>query len=450
MADMPEMADMPDVAGTAPSGDAVAALVEATARVAARDFPDLGFLDPGGVLELSVRTPGVSRIRLELPGRGWIHLVSVVVDADGLDGHEAVAARTTQATSSVGGPFRHAPRDESQILDPDNRTVAVHTGEQDRPWFEIAFDSPVDLNGLLLRNRPDRASARARGLQVLVQTSDGRWRTAYDGLLRERQLVHALEEGTAPETLAAGEAGGALLRLLSAVHVRDYQHCVKDLRALELPDDVDRLFKQVVSEHILRARHLEWTSHGIFRSFRFWSHREQRSYVAFAMEVVDALRGLSDSVCLGFGSVLAVVRDRALIPHDDDLDILIGFDPDRATTLAEGIALVREHLTAAGFTVSGHMMAHVWVSRKGRPHKLDVFVGLFEGDAIAWYPGKRGSLTRDMMFPAASRRLLGTDCAVPREPERYLEEVYGPGWTVPDPGFRHRWDGIGTYADIRE
>jgi hypothetical protein len=87
------------------------------------------------------------------------------------------------------------------------------------------------------------------------------------------------------------------------------------------------------------------------------------------------------------------------------------------------------------------------VARPGQGKKLDVFVGIFEGDTISWYPGTRGSLHRETMFPTSEGPMLGHACPLPRNPLQYLETVYGPGWRNPDPAFRHQWSGAG-YEDI--
>ncbi len=144
--------------------------------------------------------------------------------------------------------------------------------------------------------------------------------------------------------------------------------------------------------------------------------------------------------------MLSVVRDKALIPHDDDLDIIIGFEPTAAPTLTDALRLVEDHLRPLGYDVTGAFAAHRHVRRPGRK-RVDVFVGIFEGEAIAWYPGARGALTRDIVFPPTSADLLGVPCAIPAQPEVYLERLYGAGWRVPDPYFSHRWD-ISAYADI--
>jgi hypothetical protein len=99
-----------------------------------------------------------------------------------------------------------------------------------------------------------------------------------------------------------------------------------------------------------------------------------------------------------------------------------------------------------GYEVSGEFATHRHVRRPGRK-PVDVFVGIFEGDAIAWYPGARGGLTRQIVFPPVAAELLGVRCLIPAQPEVYLERLYGPGWRVPDPYFSHAWD-RSAYADI--
>ena len=219
------------------------------------------------------------------------------------------------------------------------------------------------------------------------------------------------------------------------------------LASPDLDADLVKAFRGLVNEQLLPSRQLMWTIHGPCRSFRFWSEDEQLTYVRFASEVVDVLRDLTPHVSLGFGSVLSVVRDRALIPHDDDLDLIIGFEPQEAATLADGLALVSTFLTERGYAVRGNWSAHRQVARTPKGKHLDIFVGLFEGDAISWYPGTRGALDRDTMYPTAVADLLGVPCRIPARPETYLERLYGPGWISPDPNFAHRWD-RSAYADL--
>ncbi|WP_229669654.1 galactose-binding domain-containing protein [Microlunatus endophyticus] len=441
-------------------------------RVVAK-FPDLRFLNPGGELELKMRIPAATAVRIELPSTESLHLATVLIDADGVT--DLVAA-TSRTTSSSWKDYDKTLA-SGILFDPGNRETAMHTRKEWQPWMQISFTDPVEISRIFIRNRDDGTSVRARGLQVLVQNDHGRWTTVYDGIRREREFAAAMNRAYggltarldpvigrlpawirpdlhrgAPAGILASKPqtnrlGGDLVRILTALYLRDYTGVARDSDLLDMSADQAAHFRALVNSNILAERELEWTSHGIRRSFRFWPRVEQEQYVSFAMGVVEALRDLNDCVCLGFGSVLAVVRDHTLIPHDDDLDILIGFTQDQASSLADGIALVRQCLIPKGYSVTGNLTAHQWVTKSGSSHKVDVFVGLFEGQAISWYPGKRGSLTREMMFPAKSMQFLGTECVVPREPEQYLEQVYGSTWSIPDSNFRHQWV-RSEYADI--
>lgn len=437
-------------------------LVDGFVRIA-DDFADLGFLDRGGTLDLRRRVPGVTSLRIELPGDEYLNLVSVIIDADGLD--DPRGQITATASSVLRGTYATA-LEEGRLVDPQNTELALLTKSEHKPWVEFNFDHPVDLRRVTVRNRNDEYSIRCRGIQVLVRTEDGRWSTIYDGVQREREFIRAVERRYGGDQVSrdpramlrrlrgkrpvgpADPVGADVVRMLTSIQLRDYPNVFKDLARIDLADDEVAKLRTLISDKIVSGRELEWTTHGIKRSFRFWSEQEKKDYLSFANEVINCLRQLNDNVCFGFGSVLAVVRDHELIPHDDDIDLLIGFEPTQASSLAEARAVVKEFLTDAGYVVTGKYTSLHWVFPPGRAgQKVDVFVGLFEGEAISWYPARRGALTRSMMFPTRHLELLGQDCAVPHDPEQYLEQIYGPGWRTPDTQFRHPWNRA-EYLDI--
>lgn len=438
-------------------------------------FNDLDFTEPGGTLELRRRVQQVTCLRIELPTVDALQLASVVVDADGVDDF---SAETTSTASSLSKNFQQALQ-QGFLFDPDNTETAMRTTRQQRPWLEFAFEHPVMLQRIRLRNVPDHdeLGLRNRGIQVLVRSADGCWSTIYDGVERERLFVQAVERRYAGQTLPQrararvgrllgrtheGEqqltdedllpavCGGDLAKILTGIRLGDYTNADADLGRLDLSPAQKTRFRALVNERIA-GRQLEWNLHGISRTFRFWSEQERSDYVGFAADVVDCLRDLNDNVCFGFGTALAIVRDQELIPHDNDADVIIGFDPSQASTLREGRKLIRQCLQDHGYRVSKSRVAHHWVQPSGGGPKLDAFAGIFEGDVISWYPGNRGRLTRQMMFPPQYWSFLGHSCPVPHEPKRYLEQIYGPDWKTPDPHFRHNLSQIRRqYKDIRD
>ncbi len=402
-------------------------------------FPELGYLGPNGVLSIPVDTGPVTRLRLELPGQ-FLHLQSIrLVTADGSDG--SLGARVT--ASSWYGPYGEA-FDPARLFDWDHPSgTVVHTQKDSPSWVEVQFAHPLALAEVHLRNVAYETSTRARALRVIVRT---RWRSRvlFDGAERRRALRAAM---TAHDLSTADPQVQALLPVLVDTFRGAYPAARAALDEAELDADLVKAFRGVVNAELLPSRELLWGIHGPTRTFRFWSPEEQSSYVEFAVEVVEALRERTPHVCFGFGAVLSVVRDQALIPHDDDLDIIIGFEQHEAATLADGLALVTRALTDRGFAVRGNFSAHRQVGRTAASKPVDVFVGLFEGDVISWYPGTRGALNRDMMYPTTTAPLLGAECPVPARPEAYLVALYGEGWHTPDPNFTHRWD-RSSYADL--
>lgn len=427
------MADGVPAADPAQVGDPTVAALIATA---AERFVNLGFLAPDGLLDLRLDGSPVRSIRVELP-RGPLRLQAIGVSADGA---ADVAADVSLRASSRDEDGETA-LDPFAFLDVDNPTgTLVHTGPDNPAWVEVGLRRPLPVTRIRVRNVTDDAARSARAIRVATRS---RWRTRviYDG----REAVRAWGALVKAES-PSRPVTAALVHTLDLTVRGEYGRAHTYLAAHVEDEGARRWFRNAVNESLLPARNIEWTVHGPKRPFRNWSEAERQAYVADGSQVVDALRSLTPDVCFGFGSVLAVVRDHALIPHDDDLDIIVGFEPAAASTLAGALRLIEDHLRPQGFEVTGGFAAHRHVRRPGRKH-VDVFVGLDEGESISWYPGARGGLTRDIVFPPIAAELLGVPCLIPAQPEVYLERLYGKGWAVPDPFFNHNWDRA-AYADI--
>ena len=410
--------------------------------VAAASFVDLGYLSSGGGLTLALPNKSVRGIRLEVPAGGALHLRGVEIDADGRVDVSAVSRVLTSDSAE-----RVDPRVVARLLEPDgSRATVLRCGPGEGPaWVEIRFARPMRVRRITLTNALGAESKLSRGLRVRVL---GRWR--HRTVYRLRARTRAWRERVAEAVVAASQTGDpeaeALVHVVDLVVRGEYQRSDSQLRSKVQDKARQRQFMEAANAGLLRARELEWTIHGPSRSFRWWTDAQKTAYLAEALEVVDVLLGLTPNVCLGFGSVLSVVRDGALIPHDNDLDVIVGFEPDEAGSIADGLRRVQEFMAPLGFEVAGDNFAHQQVRRPGN-RTVDVFVGVFEGDAISWFPGPRSGLTRAVMFPPVLRELMGMPCPVPAQPERYLECVYGPGWRVPDIGYKHSGDRT-PFADI--
>ncbi|WAX98152.1 hypothetical protein N7E70_028995 (plasmid) [Aminobacter sp. NyZ550] len=198
--------------------------------------------------------------------------------------------------------------------------------------------------------------------------------------------------------------------------------------------------RPLINESFLKERELEWTAHGFMRSFRFWSRAEKAAYLEFANQVTATIADkLSPNVCLGYGAALAIARSNDLIPHDDDLDLIVAMPLAEYGSITAAVKAVEDTLSTAGYVCEGSYVSHRHVALPGG-YCIDVFVGVEEDGLFTSYPGPRRVLKMDDVFPTGTKQLFGQDCAVPRDLERYISVVYGENWREPDPGFSHNWD----------
>jgi hypothetical protein len=141
-----------------------------------------------------------------------------------------------------------------------------------------------------------------------------------------------------------------------------------------------------------------------------------------------------------YGTLLGYYRDGKLLPNDDDFDsgyISRGSDPVAVKEETKDI-IVR--LVQAGFIVS--------FNRRGRLLRLqtaDSPPGIHIDIRPLWFQDGRAWVhnyasvpcERADFEPFERGELRGTEVLVPRNAEIFLRAHYGPGWKVPDPGFRY-------------
>lgn len=261
-----------------------------------------------------------------------------------------------------------------------------------------------------------------------------------DTLVRHYFDGHTLNPGR-----SASDA--AIARLLDQVKAGGYRDAYLALRQ---EPSLDTAGKQTliaaVNSAYLFERSLEWTNHGILRSFRFWTTEEKVSYLLMTRNVMSSLKKISPFVSLGFGSVLAIMRDGDFIPHDDDMDILIAFEAKRMGKFSTALEEIRDVLTADGYGIHGQYPSHRNVNWKGGK-AVDVFVGFIEDGDVSWFPSRRRNLKVNQLFPVRSIEMFGVECEIPNEPEEYLAATYGPDWRTPIANWNHPWNQA-EYSDL--
>lgn len=388
-------------------------------------------------------------LRVRLPGQGCLHLETVRVfdNTPAQPVNIAPGARVSASSTYAGG---EAMLNVRQLVEPDNVQIGIHTDVGPDQWVSLEFDGVHSISEIQVFNRDDMWASRAWGMVVEASIDGLVWQELYNHGTRQNQLAQCLLAAIDHPALTSHERQMALecVAIVRLLFAGQQDACVARIDQLHWQDAAQ--IRRHLTSSILAGQQLVLNSHGIVRPFGYWDAEEKKRYLLQVDELIKDLQRLTPRVCLGFGFVLAHVREGDLIPHDDDLDVLVAFDRRECPTLTEGLRRLEAHLAACGYIVSGEMFSHRWVMKPAWdwafPY-VDVFVGLVEDERVSWHPSARHLLEANDVFPPVSVEQFGIECPIPRNPLKYLERTYGEHWRKPDPGFGHPWDEA-LYADI--
>lgn len=402
-------------------------------------FSDLAWARNSLVIQLPAEN--VVSIRLALQEEECFHLKDMRILQPGSDGHVELAPGTARLQLSSCYPGSENLLEEGCFLHGAN-FIGFHTKCEINPWAELTLEQPVAGGMLMVSNRSDEYAGRARTLLVSCVLESGETVVLYDALERIREARRWLLQ----QYLAA--VGQVDTRFQSCamliLHMARWE--IDAASALFLEHDFFDRYRVQLNK-IAQLYRLEFTIHGLSRSFRFWSLHEKSRYLQFGKELAEVLEAAGAQVCFGFGAVLGFVRTGDFIQHDDDLDLLVAFDRASMPTIGAGLRFVEERLRCAGYRVEGDFFSHRWISLPGGL-RLDIFVGLVEGQQVSFYPARRNAYQVDDVFPPQEVGFHDIEVPMPKNIVTYLNKTYGPNWRIPNSSFGHSWD-ESAYADIR-
>lgn len=164
-----------------------------------------------------------------------------------------------------------------------------------------------------------------------------------------------------------------------------------------------------------------------------WGEREPPVKVNWTGQAALALLDLRTdlhSLNLEFflisGTLLGCVRDQGIIGHDKDIDVGVLTDYP-AASLRQALA------TSGRFKVKNLTTDKLVQVQHSNGVMIDVFMHWRE-DGLIYHEGQK---TRwwNSEFGLQEADFLGKTFMIPTNPEVYLVENYGKGWTVPEPDF---------------
>jgi tetratricopeptide (TPR) repeat protein len=140
---------------------------------------------------------------------------------------------------------------------------------------------------------------------------------------------------------------------------------------------------------------------------------------------------------LAYGTLLGIVRDGDLLPHDKDMDVGLAWDVDReqlvhALTRRHGFSLVEADVRGDESAAWNIALLHGETGIS-----IDLFFFKPDGETLLSGIPQRPVplLWRFSRFGTRDWAYLGGTWQVPDPPERFLVDIYGDGWRVPDAHF---------------
>ena len=155
--------------------------------------------------------------------------------------------------------------------------------------------------------------------------------------------------------------------------------------------------------------------------------------------VLELVKGAGIEAFLGYGTLLGAVRENRFLGHDSDADLAY---VSRASTpvdvVRESFRLQRV-IKARGFATRRYSGAAFRVDVReadGVVRGLDVFAGFIDAGRLYLMGEVGADFEMDWVYPLRPCALEDRTFPVPAVPEKMLEAMYGPSWSVPDPAFK--------------
>lgn len=307
-----------------------------------------------------------------------------------------------------------------------NGGCGFHTKNEDSPWLILDLGREINIHKVIIYNREGPYEMRAWSLKIDVCSNLYDWRVVFDNwkvvTSYKNGLFNKYEDALLHVVLLKPDKINRVIDLL--------QSQGGSSGALKMMD---------MANVLLRDKGLALGPHGITKTFSLCSNEKKQHIYS---ELSETLRIINDefgvSAFISSGTLLGIVRDGTLIPHDDDVDICYVSNEINEINILDERNKLAEFLTQKGYKINRSNLAHYWCTTPGGV-RLDIFTGFIEGDHCSLNPIGRRKVYVSDVFPLSKIKVDEADLWLPNNPKSLLALNYGLNWQTPDPLWKFNW-----------
>ncbi|WP_131802448.1 hypothetical protein [Yoonia tamlensis] len=179
-----------------------------------------------------------------------------------------------------------------------------------------------------------------------------------------------------------------------------------------------------------------FTAHG-YTTDRLGDHDPKEIYAGIH-KLIAQFHDLGYEVFANSGTLLGLVRDKAPIAHDDDIDLAVVLKSNTDVGAAQEFSQLADKLIALGLgDQSLRESGAILKLPKIGGFQVDVFPAYGAWRRYKVFPYSFGDFTRRDVLPLGKCAVSGLP--IPANPETVLEVNYGKDWRIPDPRFAFPW-----------
>lgn len=207
-------------------------------------------------------------------------------------------------------------------------------------------------------------------------------------------------------------------------------------RFLDRRDKIEEVLS-VVSEKL--SKKIVMSGHGLFSPFL--SGRESEIFGILNKFSADLLP-YGYKIIPFYGTLLGLVRDKRILHHDDDIDLLILPSDTSDKNWSENLNEFEAKTSVLGIEYKNRLDGHVHI-KYANSVQFDIFFPCVVGEEyrIKSYITKLGyfSFKKNELLELEKKSMPGYDLMIPVKSDVILEKIYGSNWMVEDKYFAWPW-----------